>query len=676
MNRMDQNNSVAGFADRRSEENAGFLTVNKIMAVDFVLLTVSYFLWQCIKRGSIGLDASYFSLLWGFYGCWILSSVLARKFRVKSYQTYGDGVLVCLKSGIYLMYLIALMIVLLGLFHYSRLHVFGTCATLTVFNVLAWSLYSALVRHRAMDRVSVSNFLAPFRLEKKISYPLLGVDFALVIFSFFLVNYLKRGDVYLSLEYIRLLVIFIGLWFVFSVSCGKYDKARYRSVHFFTWQWVKAGGMMFAAMAVLIFGAHMFYLSRGQALGSVLVLTGLELFLAGIYYRIKKNGLVAGDVESVDQVQAALQQEALSLDVDVDLIRQRLMEPAREKFRNRVGENNPELFAFMDQHIDLDDMVRMETSIERSCESIDLGDDRVPVRLMLNLWKINDIRRVNAYFLKVHRRLLPGGYYIGYAHTIQTHYDWMFQKFPRYVAGLLYTLDFCFNRVMPKLPWLKTLYFILTQGKGRVISKAEVLGRLCFCGFEIVAEKNIGKRLYVIARKVKTASLDKSPTYGPLIALKRSGYAGEVLNVYKFRTMHPYSEYLQQYVYDKQGLQKGGKIENDFRMTTWGKIMRKLWLDELPMLYNWIRGDLSIVGVRPLSFHYLGLYDAELQELRKKVKPGLVPPFYADLPVTFEEICESERRYIRSFLNHPVRAQVVYFYKAFVNIVVKGARSH
>lgn len=164
-----------------------------------------------------------------------------------------------------------------------------------------------------------------------------------------------------------------------------------------------------------------------------------------------------------------------------------------------------------------------------------------------------------------------------------------------------------------------------------------------------------GFLLYVIARKVKTSSLDQSPTYGPLVQLKRSGLGGRAFLTYKFRTMHPYSEYLQQYIYELHGLQKGGKIENDFRMTAWGKVMRKLWLDELPMLYNWLKGDLQIVGVRPLSFHYLELYDKELQELRKKVKPGLVPPFYADLPETFEEICDSERRYINAYLKHPFR---------------------
>ena len=63
------------------------------------------------------------------------------------------------------------------------------------------------------------------------------------------------------------------------------------------------------------------------------------------------------------------------------------------------------------------------------------------------------------------------------------------------------------------------------------------------------------------------------------------------------------------------------------------------------------------------------------QALRKKVRPGLVPPFYADLPETFEEICDSERRYIQAFLKHPVKTQIRYFTKSFINIAFKGARS-
>jgi hypothetical protein len=45
--------------------------------------------------------------------------------------------------------------------------------------------------------------------------------------------------------------------------------------------------------------------------------------------------------------------------------------------------------------------------------------------------------------------------------------------------------------------------------------------------------------------------------------------------------MHPYSEYLQEYIYENNKLQQGGKFNNDFCVTTLGRIMRKTWIDEL-----------------------------------------------------------------------------------------------
>jgi len=240
---------------------------------------------------------------------------------------------------------------------------------------------------------------------------------------------------------------------------------------------------------------------------------------------------------------------------------------------------------------------------------------------------------------------------------------------------MFYVINFVLKRVFPKLKVTKKIYFFITKGKNRPISRAETLGRLSYCGFKIVAEKEIEGDLYFIAQKVKTSSIDKSPSYGPLVKFNRVGYNGNGLTVYKFRTMHPYSEYLQEYIYETQNLQEGGKFNDDFRITTLGKFMRKTWLDELPMLVNWIRGELNLVGVRPLSYQYYSLYPFDLTQLRKQVIPGLIPPFYADLPKTFEDICESERQYIQSYLKNPIITKFKYFGKSVYNIAFKGARS-
>ena len=103
--------------------------------------------------------------------------------------------------------------------------------------------------------------------------------------------------------------------------------------------------------------------------------------------------------------------------------------------------------------------------------------------------------------------------------------------------------------------------------------------------------------------------------------------------------------------------------------------MRALWIDELPMLLNWIKGDLKLVGVRPISEQYYSLYSKEHQERRIKYKPGLVPPFYADLPKSLKEIEASEEGYFDAYDKHPFRANWYYFWKAWYNIIFKNARS-
>ena len=100
-----------------------------------------------------------------------------------------------------------------------------------------------------------------------------------------------------------------------------------------------------------------------------------------------------------------------------------------------------------------------------------------------------------------------------------------------------------------------------------------------------------------------------------------------------------------------------------------------MWLDELPQFINFFRGELRLFGVRALSEHYFSLYPKELQELRIQFKPGLVPPYYADMPKSFGEILESEKKYLLKKKQHPFQTDVVYFFKAWYNIIFKHARS-
>ncbi len=91
---------------------------------------------------------------------------------------------------------------------------------------------------------------------------------------------------------------------------------------------------------------------------------------------------------------------------------------------------------------------------------------------------------------------------------------------------------------------------------------------------------------------------------------KRPGLQGRPFYLYKFRTM--------QNICDQEGKQ----LKDEERLTGLGKFLRRFSLDEIPQLYNVIRGELSFVGPRPLLMQYLERYTHE-QARRHEVKPGI-----------------------------------------------------
>ncbi len=296
---------------------------------------------------------------------------------------------------------------------------------------------------------------------------------------------------------------------------------------------------------------------------------------------------------------------------------------------------------------------------------------------IVNLKLLNDIRGVNVHFCMVNEKLPDNGEFICCFRPQRFVKERIMKRYPRVINKFIYILFFFCHRLMPKLFASSRLYFDITNGRNRVFSQTEILGRLAYCGFDIVEEATVGHIIYVKARRASNPhTQSRARRYGPLIKLSRVGKNGKKFNVYKMRTMHPYSEFLQKYIFEKNNLAEGGKIKNDIRVSTIGAFMRKYWLDELPMFINFFKGDMKFVGVRPLSSHYFSLYSSELQAKRIKHKPGLFPPFYADMPKTLEEIQKSEMNYLTlceqkgTFIT-----DMYYMWKIFVNIVFKKARS-
>ncbi len=201
------------------------------------------------------------------------------------------------------------------------------------------------------------------------------------------------------------------------------------------------------------------------------------------------------------------------------------------------------------------------------------------------------------------------------------------------------------------------------------------LAYLVYKGFKIVNIENIDKNIKKITIKRVLATLKEDKKYSWLIKLPRSGKNGKRIYVYKLRTMYPYSEYLQTEIIRMNGLNDDGTIKDDFRITKFGKFARKFWLDELPMLLNFIKGDLKIIGIRPLSDSMLSLYPKDFVNFRNQFKPGLIPPYYIDCPKNFNELIESEKKYLLKYKKNPLLTDLTYFIKFIDRVLFKGVRS-
>lgn len=97
---------------------------------------------------------------------------------------------------------------------------------------------------------------------------------------------------------------------------------------------------------------------------------------------------------------------------------------------------------------------------------------------------------------------------------------------------------------------------------------------------------------------------------GAFFTQERPGYKGKVFKIIKFKTMN-----------ERRGAD-GNLLPDVQRITKFGNFVRKFSIDELPQLFNVLKGDMSIIGPRPLLVQYLPLYSKE-QARRHDVRPGI-----------------------------------------------------
>lgn len=477
--------------------------------------------------------------------------------------------------------------------------------------------------------------------------------------------------------------LFFGIlaivWLVVSLINGKMHRGRIINFSSLFYRVISSNIIALSITALLMYSFREYSYSRTVVLGTALLATFLELLIGSAYIAYKKARVL--DQEEFGWYKAARARKK----TEHELV-ENLNGNGNNGNNTQISEINPRVF----------NAIEKECGLEMAKAVINISGTRINDRTavlstttifnitslpfdtydyIINLHKINDIINLNTFLDEVNAKLVNKGYFFCCVETKDQRKTRLLKKYPPVLNYIYYSFDFIIKRVLPKLKFTRGLYVVLTRDANKVLSRAEALGRLSRAGFMINQETFIGNNLCIEGMKIGNPIPMNGTNYGPLIALMRVGRNGDMIKVYKMRTMHPYSEYIQDYVYQQHDLKDGGKFRDDFRITSWGAMSRKVWLDEFPMFINFFKGNMKLVGVRPLSRHYFDLYSKSLQERRIKYKPGLIPPFYADLPADLDAIQESENRYLDRYDKHPVLTDFTYFWKSLWNILFKYARS-
>ena len=513
--------------------------------------------------------------------------------------------------------------------------------------------------------------------QRKFRIITLIADIVILTISFFAVIWTKPGSLkgYLPSH----LTFFIGqvvIWITISLASGKMHRGKIINFTTLFFRVLTSNIFSVSVTALIMFIFRAYDYSRTVVLGTGILATILELLTGAVFIAYKKA--VIQDYEDYDNYKIFKRPSEYELVGGMN---------GNGVHHETVTEVSPGIVSSIEKecgHEMAQAIIKMtgpkltdRTAVLSTITIFNIASlPHEKYDYIINLHRINDILKLDDFIEAVNSKLEYKGFFFCCVETKDQRKARLLKKMPPVINWIYYFFDFIVKRVFPKLKITNGLYYFLTRGSNAVISRAEALGRLSRAGFRIRQESFIGNQLCIEARKYHDPIIQNPIRYGAIIALPRIGKNGEVLKAYKLRTMHPYSEYIQDYIYKLHDLKEGGKFQNDFRITSWGAVCRKIWLDELPMLINFFRGDMKLVGVRPLSKQYFDLYKKEVQERRIKYKPGLIPPFYADMPSDLEAIQASELKYLDQYDEHPFLTDFRYFWKSWWNILFRKARSN
>lgn len=189
---------------------------------------------------------------------------------------------------------------------------------------------------------------------------------------------------------------------------------------------------------------------------------------------------------------------------------------------------------------------------------------------------------------------------------------------------------------------VKVYYDLLSKKKKTLVIKRII--DIVLCGIITIISSPF---LIIFALLIKLTSK------GPVVfKQQRVGKDMKMFNIYKFRTM------------EKEASKKGGEIttNNDSRITTFGKFLRKINMDEMPQLFNVLKGDMSIIGTRPEVLSYVNEYSQEMFATLL-LPPGmlsLASVFYKDENAMLKDVSDVHKVYVEKILPDKMQYNLQY----------------
>lgn len=633
-----------------------------------LLLLVHY-----LVRGHLALEYQFLHPVPMLFGSWMLATLLSKKFKALPNPCFPYELKVFMISSLAWTSVLTICLYFHFLYPLSRFIVYLTIIVLCLSEII-YLLYRhfkhfIFSRHKntGYDRLNVQIFIL-FICEL--------VTVLLIIFTF---CYSKRNILLPNYDFFIIILFFT--WILVSLFTHQFKIDRNQNYIKTLFPFLKSQFFFVTFVAILV---YLLELPTKFTLGLLAIFSQVEILLVSAFYIYQKPLINDESISRLlpipviedngaEEVFFKPEPRSQPYEIPSSTI---LTVSLKEKLEKVFLVNSKNIFSFITAIINLDkiDLLKAVFYYTSNPYNIEIIGNN-SMAFIMNLQVVNNFRRINQYFIEVNRKLTDDGIFIGNFESIKQRTKRLYQNYPLIFANLFYLVDFTYRRICPKLPYLKKVYFALSKGKNRVISRAECLGRLYSCGFELLALKEIENKYYFIAKKIKEPLTDQIPSYGPIFKQRRVGQGGKFIFTYKLRTMYPFSEYLHRSMVQYNNFQQNGKIRDDFRIAFWGKVLRKFWIDEIPMIFNLIKGEIKLVGVRPLSETFFNTYPAHLQELRTRYKPGLIPPFYVDLPNCIEQVWDSEYNYLIKYEKNPFKTDLIYLFKATYNIVFRHAKS-